>query len=182
MSRSFFPLLCAVLLLLPGCRKPDVVAAETVVEITTTEFVPNTDIEAVRKTAQVLIGFQQTSPIIENALMGMKIGETKTVRLKAADGPYGEYNPYAVQEIPKSMVPEGQQIKVGAAFSANTPALAVPVSARIVEVKDKSIIVDFNHPFAGKDLSIAIEVLKIRAATRQELDRVLSTGQELSAP
>jgi len=175
-------MISAALLLLPGCRKPTVVIAKTVVELTVTEFVPNSDLEAVRKTSQVLIGFQQTSPVIENALMGMRAGDRKTVKLNAADGPYGEYNPYAVQEILKSMVPEGQQIKVGAAFSANTPALAVPVSARIVEVKDKSIIVDFNHPFAGKDLSIAIEVLKIRDATRQEMDRVLSTGQELSAP
>ena len=182
MRRIFLPFIGAALLLLPGCSKPDVVAAKTVVELTMTEFVPDSDLEAVRRTTQVLIGFQQTSPVIENALMGMKAGDRKTVELRAADGPYGEYNPYAVQEIPKSMVPKGQQIKVGAAFSANTPALAVPVSARIVEVKDKSIIVDFNHPFAGKDLSIAIEVLKIRGATRQELDRVLSTGQELSTP
>jgi FKBP-type peptidyl-prolyl cis-trans isomerase SlyD len=179
--RRGIPLAFALLLLLPGCKRPATVAAKTVVEIIMTEFAPNTDMEAVRKTAHVLIGFQQTSPVIENALLGMRAGETKVVKLKAADGPYGEYNPYAVQEIPKSMLPEGQEIRVGAAFSANTPSLAVPGSARIIEVGEKSIMVDFNHPFAGKELSIGIEILSIRNATRQELDRVRSTGQDFSA-
>jgi FKBP-type peptidyl-prolyl cis-trans isomerase 2 len=164
---------CITLILLPGCRKSEVVAPKTVVEITMSEVAVDgsgTEYTPIRKTAEVLIGFQQTSPVIENALLGMRVGETKKIRLKASEGPYGGYNAYAVQVILKSMLPAGQEV------------LAAPTSARITAVDNDSVTVDFNHPFAGKDLLIGIEVRKIRAATKEELDRVLSTGQEYFPP
>jgi len=97
---------------------------------------------------------------LERELVGMKVGQEKHVKLENA---YGSINPRAFVEIPKSQIPpnEMKQIKVGSMVPLTAPngeTIAAPVS----EIKEKAIVVDLNHPMAGKTLVFDVKVLDIQ--------------------
>jgi FKBP-type peptidyl-prolyl cis-trans isomerase 2 len=105
-------------------------------------------------------------PGLETGIKGLKVGDKKTVTIKAADA-YGERDEAALQEVPKSQFPADAQIAVGQVFTIQMGESAIPVT--VSAVKASTVIMDFNHPLAGKDLTFDIEVLKIRNATKDEL-------------
>jgi FKBP-type peptidyl-prolyl cis-trans isomerase 2 len=99
-------------------------------------------------------------------VLGLKVGDKKTITVKAADA-YGEYDPSATQEVPRDQFPANIPLQVGQHFQVQTQAGVMTVA--IAAIKDKSVTVDFNHPLAGKDLTFAVEIVKIRDATKEEL-------------
>jgi FKBP-type peptidyl-prolyl cis-trans isomerase SlyD len=92
----------------------------------------------------------------------MKVGEEKRVKVKPDDG-YGPVNEKAFQEFPKEKIP-AESLKVGAALVARGPeGQTVPV--RVHQIKEKTVVVDMNHPMAGKTLVFDVKILDIQAAT-----------------
>ena len=67
-----------------------------------------------------------------------------------------------LEEIPKEKIPPDAQ-KVGAMLMTKSPQ-GQPVAMRVHEVKDKTIVVDLNHPLAGKTLNFDVKVTDIKAA------------------
>ena len=124
---------------------------------------------------EFLFGGGQVIPGLEAGVKGMKVGEKKQVGIKAADA-YGEYNQAAVQEVPKESFPKDMKLETGMELLANTGMGTVPV--RIAEIRDKSVMVDFNHPLAGKDLTFDVEVVAIRDATKEELGPATPAGPQ----
>jgi len=99
---------------------------------------------------------------LEKELVGMKVGQEKHVKVPNA---YGAINPRAYQEIPKSQIPpnELKRIKVGSMIPLTSPNgqwYDFPVS----EVKERTIVVNLNHPMAGKTLIFDVKVLDIQPA------------------
>lgn len=92
----------------------------------------------------------------ENGLIGMSIGETKTIEIEPEDA-YGRYNEQLVVEVPKERMPEN--INVGETLQGNSPQ--GPVIVKVIEVKDDVILIDANHPLAGKKLIFELEVVGI---------------------
>ena len=106
-------------------------------------------------------GTKQIIPGLEKALAGMKVGEEKRVKVKPEDG-YGPINEQAFQEFPKEKVPQEMQ-KVGAQLILKGPqGQALPV--RVKEIKEKTVLMDMNHPMAGKTLVFDVKILEIQAA------------------
>ena len=103
-------------------------------------------------------GQRQLIPGLERALEGMKVGDEKESTIKPADA-YGEINPKAVAEIPKDKLPEGD-LKVGMQLHTMDKD-GQPVFATISKVKKNSVLMDFNHPLAGKDLHFKVKVVEI---------------------
>lgn len=100
-------------------------------------------------------------PGLEKELAGMAVGGEKKVMVKPEEG-YGPVNPLAFQEIPKDRLPP-QALKVGAVLTARGPeGQTVPV--RVHEIKENTVIIDFNHPLAGKTLLFDIKVKEIKDA------------------
>lgn len=96
---------------------------------------------------------------LENQMFGLKAGEKKTIKV-APEGGYGQINPEAFVEVEKSRLPKEVEIKAGVEFRGQGPEGGnFPVV--ITEVKEKTVMVDFNHPLAGKELIFAIEVVSI---------------------
>lgn len=94
---------------------------------------------------------------VEAALEGMAIGQSKQIVVSPTDG-YGDRNPNAVQEVPKAKVP--QEAKVGTVLhgkDASGRAIRPTVSA----IKDDTVVLDFNHPLAGKTLHFDLKVVSI---------------------
>ena len=98
-------------------------------------------------------------PGLEKELSGMKAGEEKKVQVKPEDG-YGPINPQAFQEVPKEKLPP-EALKVGTVLMAQGPqGQGIPV--RVHEIKDTTVIMDFNHPMAGKTLSFDVKITEIK--------------------
>jgi FKBP-type peptidyl-prolyl cis-trans isomerase SlyD len=106
-------------------------------------------------------GQHQIVPGLEREIAGMKVGGEKHVKVKPEDG-YGPVNPNAFQEVPKQQVPP-EGLKVGTLLAAKGPQGQV-VPVRIHEIKDKTVVVDLNHPMAGKTLVFDVKVLDIQNA------------------
>lgn len=104
-------------------------------------------------------GSKQIVPGLEKELTGMKVGGEKRVKVKPEDA-YGLVNPKAFQEVPKEQIP-ANGMKVGATLAAKGPhGQEIPV--RIHEIKEKTVVLDLNHPMAGKTLLFDIKILDIQ--------------------
>lgn len=98
---------------------------------------------------------------LEQELNGLKVGDQKKVSVKPEDG-YGMPSEKAFQEIPREKVPTEAQ-KAGATLMMKSPdGRAIPI--KIAQVKEKTVVVDFNHPLAGKTLHFDVKVKDIKAA------------------
>lgn len=106
-------------------------------------------------------GNGQIVPGLEKQLLGMKVGGTKHVTVKPEDA-YGPVDPKAFQEIPKAKVPP-EALKVGATLVARSPQ-GQPFPVRVHEIKKETVVMDFNHPMAGKTLAFDVKVLDIKVA------------------
>ena len=118
---------------------------------------------------EFMVGAQLMIPKLEEALLGMKVGEKKKIEIKAADA-YGDYDTTAIAEVPKEQFPTDLPLKAGEQYTVQTAQ--GPIVVTISAVKDKTVTVDFNHPLAGKDLSFDITIVKIRDATKEELAEI----------
>ena len=110
------------------------------------------------KTLDFKVGSPGLITGFNNAVVGMTTGETKTITLEADDA-YGQVNPNAFQDIPKTQFEEGFVFEVGGSVMGQGPQ--GPFRATIHEVQDESVVLDFNHPLAGKDLTFEVEVVEV---------------------
>ena len=106
-------------------------------------------------------GSHQIVPGLEKALEGMAVGDTKQVTVAPAEG-YGETNPKALQEVQKQSLPP-EALKVGARLQGKGPngQMVYPL---VSEIKTDTVVLDFNHPLAGKTLHFAVKVLDVQQA------------------
>jgi FKBP-type peptidyl-prolyl cis-trans isomerase SlyD len=104
-------------------------------------------------------GQHQIIPGLEKGLLGMEVNEEKTIRVQPEEG-YGPVNPKGFREVPKTEVPE-KALKVGAMLHARGPQ-GEDFSVRVHEIKDETVILDLNHPMAGKVLSFDVKVVNIQ--------------------
>ena len=104
-------------------------------------------------------GVDTIVPGLEAALNGMHVGEQKVVDVQPKDG-YGEIDPKAFKEFPETSLPKNIEPKVGMVLQAQAPD-GESFPAVIREVKADTVVLDFNHPLAGKPLKFQIKALKI---------------------
>jgi len=92
----------------------------------------------------------------EEGLLDMLEGESKTIEIDAINA-YGAVNQQLITEIPKNQVPEN--VKVGEMLQGMGPQ--GPINVVVSEIKDESVIIDANHPLAGKKLIFDLELLSV---------------------
>jgi len=103
-------------------------------------------------------GSSEILPALEKALLGHAVGDTREVTLTAEEG-YGPINTEAFQEVELDMVPEDART-VGMMLVATDPeGQQQPI--KVHEVREETIISDFNHPLAGEALNFEIKILGI---------------------
>ena len=114
-----------------------------------------------REPLKYIHGQKMMIPGLEKELTGMKVGGEKHVTVKPEDA-YGNVDPNAVQEVPKEKIPPNG-LKVGAVLAARSPqGVVVPMTVR--EIKEKTVVMDMNHPMAGKTLVFYVKVVDIQPA------------------
>jgi len=108
---------------------------------------------------ELTIGAGEFLAPLEDALVGMAVGETKKVIIPADDA-FGEYDLEKVFTIPRSDLPEDLKPEVDdeiVLVNEEEEELAVMV----VEVNDDEITFDSNHPLAGEDVTFELELVEI---------------------
>ena len=105
------------------------------------------------------VGARHVIKGFENAVMGMEKGEEKSVTLHQEEA-YGYHDEQLIKNVPKGKMPDGGEIKPGMLLGLSLPNGA-QVPARVVDVTDTEVIIDLNHPLAGKTLNFKIKVIDI---------------------
>jgi len=112
-----------------------------------------------REPLEFTLGQGQLIPGFENGVIDMKVNEKKTISIPKEEA-YGEVNKELFQKVEKTQLPEEIKPEVGMALAARNPD-GTERPLRVTEVKDNHIVVDANHPLAGKDLTFELELLEI---------------------
>ena len=105
------------------------------------------------------LGSGQVIPGFDNAVDGMNVGETKSISIEPGDA-YGERHEQLVQEVPKSVLPDNIDAKIGMQLQGQS-AEGQMTRFTVTAVTDDTITVDANHPLAGQKLNFDIELVEI---------------------
>ncbi len=101
---------------------------------------------------------------LEEQLIGLHVGDSKEVTLTSEQG-YGVVDPEAFVEIPKDRLPADVKPEAGMILQGANPETGKSFRARIHELKDETVVLDLNHPLAGKSLNFKITIKEIAPAT-----------------
>jgi FKBP-type peptidyl-prolyl cis-trans isomerase 2 len=100
----------------------------------------------------------------DDGVLDMTIGEKKTISIQAEDA-YGPSDPENIIEFPITNFPEDMKPEIGMQLNMrDNSGNSFPVV--ITEVKVESVLLDANHPLAGKELVFDIELVEIKGASR----------------
>ncbi|HBG60413.1 MAG TPA: peptidylprolyl isomerase [Candidatus Omnitrophica bacterium] len=105
-------------------------------------------------------GSKMIIPGLENALEGLEPGAEKTVVVPASEA-YGVINPEAVVEIQKDKLASEETPEVGMVLQMET-STGQPMVGMIKEIKENALVIDFNHPLAGKELTFEVKVIGVK--------------------
>lgn len=122
-----------------------------------------------------LHGYEEIVPGLEKALEGKKAGDQVKATVSPEDG-YGEYDPDAVEEVPREEFPADLELEAGGIVTA-TDDEGDEVEFTVKELKEKTVVVDFNHSLAGKTLHFEVTVREVRKATAEELEHGHAHGE-----
>ena len=111
-----------------------------------------------REPLEFQVGSGQVIPGFDAAIQQMETGSTKTIKIPSAEA-YGEVRQDMIAMIPHTQFPDGLNPQVGQTLQLQTPQGAIPVS--VVEVKDEGVVIDGNHPLAGKDLTFELTLVEV---------------------
>lgn len=110
------------------------------------------------QTLNFVVGSGKMIPGFDNAVVGMTEGQVKNVTITPEEG-YGQPNPDAFQTVPKQQFGNDFDFVLDGLIKGNGPR--GPFVARIHEIQDESVVLDFNHPLAGKEISFEIELVSV---------------------
>lgn len=108
---------------------------------------------------QFTIGGDQVVTDLEQAVVGMATGESKTIKIMA-DNAYGPYHDELVFVLDRDRFPENLQLEVGQELVIREGG-DLGLRATVTDVSESSVMLDANHPLAEKDLTIDIYLVEI---------------------
>ncbi len=106
-----------------------------------------------------VVGSNSVIPGLEKQLIGMSAGQEKKIIVDAVDA-YGPVDGKAFKEVPRSMMPQGFEIKPGVVVEVDDPQ-GGSYPGVVWEVKQDSVVLNFNHPLAGQTLEFDVKILAI---------------------
>jgi len=112
-----------------------------------------------REPLEFTIGSGMVIPGFDRAVTGLSVGETRTAIIPPADA-YGEFRDELLLTIGREQLPEGLDPVVGQELHMTTTSGQV-VTVRIQDVMDTQVVLDANHPLAGKQLTFDVELMGI---------------------
>ncbi len=112
-----------------------------------------------RDPLEVTLGEGKVIKGVEEALLGMEEGQSKTAAVPA-DEAYGPHREEWVVTVERTKLPDDLDPQVGDQLQIKqSDGQAIPV--RVTEISDETVTLDANHPLAGEDLTFELEVIKV---------------------
>lgn len=108
---------------------------------------------------QFIVGGDMVIPGFDQALVGMEPGELKTIEIPFGEA-YGPYYNELVQEVSRNEIPPNMELSVGQQLQAQKPDGQMALIT-VIAMSESIVTLDTNHPLAGKDLTIDIELVEI---------------------
>jgi FKBP-type peptidyl-prolyl cis-trans isomerase 2 len=109
-----------------------------------------------REPLKATLGQGSLIPGFEAGLIDMEVGQKKTIEISHKDA-YGEYREEMLAEVEKERIPS--DVEIGAMLQ--TFGQNGPMFVKVVEIKENHVVIDANHPLAGKDLIFDLELLEV---------------------
>lgn len=116
----------------------------------------------------ILQGHGEVIPGLEDALYGMTVGDEKHVVVEPAAG-YGERDDSAYEVVSLDLFSEDVELEFGMELDLYDQETEQEFQVWVAEVNDDNVVLDFNHPLAGKILHFHVKIVDIRLATEDEL-------------
>ena len=113
-----------------------------------------------KKPLRILVGEHAVIHGLEEGILGMKIGEKKRI-VALPEKAYGKHHKDLIEEIPLSKIPSEITPAVGMVFTRESKT-GRTLFTKIIEVKRDSVVVDMNHPLAGKTLVFDVVVMDVQ--------------------
>lgn len=115
-------------------------------------------------------GYENTLPLIEQALEGKEAGFSVTIQVEPEDA-FGEYDADLIKIEPRDRLPS--PLEVGMQFEGvpdGADADVEPVIYVVTDIAEDKVVLDGNHPLAGLALRFALQVTGVRSATPEEIE------------
>jgi len=126
---------------------------------------------------EFIAGGSEVIPGVSNAVLGMSVGETKTVTVPPEDA-YGPHQEGLVQRVAIDRLPPGVQVGM--------PLKAVAGDREVIlwvtELGEEEAVLDANHPLAGKTLIFDVVIKSVRRATPEEIQGLTAPACNPSDP
>ncbi|MEJ2740800.1 MAG: peptidylprolyl isomerase [Dehalococcoidia bacterium] len=112
-----------------------------------------------RDPLQFTLGNGELIPGFENAVIGMNVGDVKTIQIPSQEA-YGPYMENMKITVDKAKLPEDMELKIGMNLTLRGSDER-KLNVRVIDIAENTVTMDANHPLAGKDLMFDIELVKI---------------------
>jgi len=112
-------------------------------------------------------GYNQVMPALERRLLGRGAGETAEIRLSPEEA-FGPYLPDQVRERRFEEFPEGKELQEGKWVLARDERTGTAYGYFVRKKEPDRVLLDYNHPLAGKELIYELEILEVRPTTPEE--------------
>lgn len=109
--------------------------------------------------ATLKLGSGELAPSLERCLAGMSQGEARSYRLEP-EAAFGRHDPRLVKHFSRAALPADMQLEERAWVEFPTPD-GSRCGAMVRELADAHVLIDFNHPLAGKTISFEVEIIGI---------------------
>ena len=114
-----------------------------------------------------VVGYNQVLPALESRLLGKREGETLSFVIPAREA-FGHKNPNKIKRKSFEEFPPGRDLQAGRWVVATNETTGAQYSYYVVEKDETGVVLDYNHPLAGKDLHYHVKIVKVRPITVEE--------------
>ena len=110
------------------------------------------------------VGSQEVIPGISLGVVGMAEGQQKRLTLQPKDA-YGSVRLKLIKEVPRLRFPSHLDLSVGKRLTSTGTTSGRRRRVRVVEIKPDTVVVDGNHPLAGKVLEVEVQLVSLDSST-----------------
>jgi FKBP-type peptidyl-prolyl cis-trans isomerase 2 len=121
---------------------------------------PSSDKARAEKTCEFTVGSKEVFPSLSLGVVGMALGERKQLTLQPQEA-YGPVKAKLIRQIPRQRFPQHLALAVGKRMTAFVASSGRRQRVRIVEIHADSVVVDGNHPLAGKIIELEVNLISL---------------------
>ncbi|SMC21126.1 FKBP-type peptidyl-prolyl cis-trans isomerase SlyD [Desulfacinum hydrothermale DSM 13146] len=114
------------------------------------------------------VGYDQVLPALESRLLGKEVGEELSFTIPAREA-FGERDPQQIRRKSFDEFPQGRNLEVGKWVVATNDVLGAQYTYYVQEKDADGVVLDYNHPLAGKDLHYQVKIMSVRPLEPEEM-------------